>query len=100
MAREMKLSVDAFERQYIRRIGRDKSLKEFGDGDCVLLDRQTRRCTVYQSRPIQCRTWPFWTSTTESPEAWAETCQDCPGAGTGKLYSIEQIEHSKRQKEV
>jgi len=57
-----------FEAKYVRKVGTRKSLKEFGNGDCVFFDGQTRRCTVYAQRPRQCRTWPFWDSNVRTPE--------------------------------
>lgn len=99
MAQAMQLSDQEFRDRFIRQIGRRSSLKEYPDGDCILLDPQTRHCLVYKARPIQCRTWPFWTSNLRTPEDWQETCQVCPGAGTGKLYSLEQIEIERRKKE-
>jgi Fe-S-cluster containining protein len=84
--------VEAFEDKYVRRVGARKSLKEFPGGDCVLLDGQTRRCTVYEARPRQCRTWPFWDSNLKTPEDWKHTCSVCPGSGKGQLHAIDQIE--------
>jgi len=93
LAAAMQLDVDDFERQYVRDIGVRKSLKERKKTyDCVLLDAETRKCTVYSARPRQCRTWPFWDSNIRTPETWAQTCQVCPGSGTGKLYQLETIE--------
>ena len=85
-----------FEDKYVRKIGIRKSLVEFPNGDCVFFDNGTRKCAVYQFRPRQCRTWPFWDSNLKSPKAWAETCENCPGSGTGKLYSLEQIESHRK----
>ncbi len=100
MAGAMQLTVDEFEKQFIRKVGSDKSLKEYPDGDCILLDPQQRTCMVYQARPIQCRTWPFWDSTIETEKDWKETCEACPGAGKGKLYSFEEIEIERKKKSV
>ena len=33
---------------------------DFSGGRCVMLDPATNLCTVYESRPTQCRTFPFW----------------------------------------
>lgn len=88
--------VDAFEDEYVRKVGIRRSLREFPNGDCVFFDTEERKCTVYSARPRQCRTWPFWDSNLKSPQAWAETCESCPGSGKGKLYQIEAIE-SQRQ---
>lgn len=92
IAAEKEMTVPAFEARYVRSVGIRKSLGEKSGGDCVLLDAKTRKCTVYESRPRQCRTWPFWDSNVASPEAWEQTCEECPGAGVGKLYQLEHIE--------
>ena len=88
--------IDKFEYNYVRKVGIRKSLKEFPNGDCVFFDSEKRSCTVYEARPRQCRTWPFWDSNLKSPEAWAETCEVCPGSGQGKLHSIEVIEEQRK----
>lgn len=86
--------LEEFERLYVRRVGLRHSLVEFSNGDCVFFDSEKRLCTVYDARPRQCRTWPFWKSNVQTPEAWKQTCQQCPGSGKGKLYSLTQIEQS------
>ncbi|MFG0289918.1 MAG: YkgJ family cysteine cluster protein [Rhodopirellula sp. JB044] len=100
MAAEMQMPVDQFEQKFTRKVGRQVSLIEYPDGDCIFLDPKTRHCMVYRSRPIQCRTWPFWDSTLASPADWKETCEVCPGAGTGPLYSLEEIEVRRTEKSV
>lgn len=91
LAKHLGLTIDDFERQYVRTIGSRKSLVEFANGDCVFFDGQTRKCNVYEVRPRQCRTWPFWDSNVSSPQAWKETCSVCPGSGHGKLYTVEEV---------
>jgi len=80
-----------FEAKYVRTVGVRKSLIELANYDCVFLDGETRKCRIYSARPRQCRTWPFWDSNIRTPEAWAATCEVCPGSGKGKLYQLEQI---------
>ena len=75
-----------------RRVGRQISLTERENGDCSFLDKGTRRCTIYPVRPKQCRTWPFWNSNLESPEAWAEAAKGCPGMGQGNFIPLEEIQ--------
>lgn len=87
---------EEFESENVVDVGVRKSLRERDNGDCVLLDAKTRKCTVYASRPRQCKTWPFWDSNVKSPKAWAEACAECPGAGTGKLYTLEHIEEQRK----
>jgi uncharacterized protein len=92
LAQQIGLSAEEFEDTYTRKIGIRRSLKEFPNGSCVFFDEEKRKCQVYQARPRQCRTWPFWDSNVKTESAWAETCRACPGSGTGKLYSLEHIE--------
>lgn len=91
LAHRFGLSVADFERDYVRKVGVRKSLIEYDNGDCVFFDGEARRCTVYEDRPRQCRTWPFWESNVRTPEAWEQTCEVCPGSGKGKLVPAEQI---------
>ncbi|MCX7700095.1 MAG: YkgJ family cysteine cluster protein [Gemmataceae bacterium] len=69
---------------------RGLSLREKPNGDCVFWDREAG-CTIYEVRPRQCRTWPFWESNVKTPAAWARTKVVCPGAGTGELIPAEEI---------
>jgi Fe-S-cluster containining protein len=73
------------------------SLTEYENGDCTFFDPKTRHCRVYQSRPVQCRTWPFWDSHLESPQAWQRVCEVCPGSGTGQFFSLEEIQERARK---
>ena len=61
MAEHTGLSLSGFIRRYTRRVGRRFSLieKPWGNGEhaCVFYDEQ---CTIYQVRPTQCRTFPYW----------------------------------------
>ena len=66
MAVRVGLSTEEFEDHYTRKIGARRSLKEFSNGDCVFFDHDTRHCKVYDLRPRQCRTWPFWDSNLKS----------------------------------
>ena len=100
LARAMNMDEDSFRDRFARRIGARWSLVEYPDGDCIFLDPQTRGCSVYEARPTQCRTWPFWSSNLKTRKAWEQTCQDCPGAGTGRLYSLSEIEVARNKKQV
>ena len=96
IAKHLDLNVDDFYLDYARKIGIRHSLKEFSNGDCVFFDNKQRSCQIYEHRPAQCRTWPFWSSNLKSKKTWEQTCKDCPGSGTGKLYSLEQIEAQRK----
>ena len=89
--------IDRFERKYVRQVGIRKSLKEDSraNWDCVFFDSDTRKCKVYNARPRQCRTWPFWDSNVRTEKDWERTCQICPGSGQGPLYSLDTIEENR-----
>ena len=91
LAEAVGMKAETFERRFVKRVGIRRSLKERANGDCVLLDKETRRCTAYEVRPRQCRTWPFWNSNLRSREAWDEAAEACPGCNKGNLVPLEQI---------
>jgi Fe-S-cluster containining protein len=69
-----------FEGRHVRKVAGRRSLLEKFNGDCEFFDREKRSCGVYDGRPTQCRTFPFWPHNLESPEAWQEVRAECEGA--------------------
>ena len=65
------------------------SIREKENGDCVFLSGKL--CGIYEDRPTQCRTFPFWPEVLRNEGRWNETARDCEGMGQGKLYSKEEI---------
>ena len=60
------------------------------NGNCIFL--KDRKCSVYNSRPTQCRTWPFWNENMNA-KVWNEDIAiNCPGIGKGKLIKSKTIE--------
>ena len=100
IAKEVGMASEQFEDTYVRKIGARRSLREFPNGDCVFFDTENKGCQIYGARPIQCRTWPFWDSNLKSEKAWKETCEECPGSGNGKVYSLEEIEVQRKQMRI
>jgi hypothetical protein len=86
---------ERFEALYVRNFAFRKSLREYANGDCALLETETRLCKVHAVRPRQCRTWPFWDSNLLTPAAWQRTCDRCPGAGHGRLWELSEIEYQR-----
>ena len=66
------------------------SLAEKPNYDCVFWENGG--CGVYQARPLQCRSYPFWASNVDSEESWERTARDCPGIGHGNLHTSAEIE--------
>lgn len=97
IARRLGISEAAFYKEYAHRLDGRWSLREerFEDGfDCVFLDRKTvpgkAVCGIYQDRPTQCRTWPFWPENLRSRRAWAtaKRVTPCPGMDRGPLVPL------------
>lgn len=82
--------VEKFRARYVATVDGQQTLKERKDGSCVFF-RQGLGCTVYGHRPRQCRSWPFWNSNIRTERNWQSTMQECPGAGHGQLYTVDQI---------
>ena len=83
-----------FLREYCRRVplgmARRISLKEKENLDCILWENGG--CSVYEARPLQCRSFPFWSGCVSSPEEWEIHARQCPGMGKGALHSRAEIE--------
>ena len=67
------------------------SLKEKLNYDCIFWEEGG--CSVYAWRPLQCRSFPFWSSSLASEEAWKEVAEFCSGIGRGVLHTKESIEY-------
>jgi uncharacterized protein len=97
MARRLGVLVDEFIRDYPKDSPAGRSLREvrsrFGL-DCIFLDRTTvpgkALCSMYEERPAQCRTWPFWDSNLRSKAHWERAKRICPGMDRGTLIPPER----------
>lgn len=81
---------------HILSVGRSLTEKLTPQGhDCVFLDRDRvpgkAVCGVYEDRPAQCRTWPFWPTNLASLSAWERAGRTCPGIDRGTFVPVEQI---------
>ena len=66
-------------------------LKEiFKNGNCQFL--KNKQCSVYDARPTQCRTWPFWSENLNTKIWNDEILKFCPGIGKGDIISSKDIE--------
>lgn len=63
--------------------------------DCIFL--QNNNCSMYDIRPRQCRTWPFWPENMKKFVWETQVAPFCPSVGKGKLYSAQEIEGILRQ---
>lgn len=63
MASFLKMPMNEFIETYLVKVKTRFSLKEkrYNESyDCIFYDRATNGCGIYEVRPLQCRTFPFW----------------------------------------
>lgn len=87
------ITENTFAKNYLRRVNGQFSLLEYGNGDCVMYDNG---CKIYDARPCQCRSFPFWTSNLENRSEWEKLKKTCPGVDNGKLRTLKDIEDNVR----
>lgn len=85
------ITQNAFAKNYLRTINGRFSLIEYGNGDCIMYDDG---CKIYEVRPCQCRTFPFWKPNLENRLEWEKVKKTCPGVDKGKLHTIKEIEEN------
>ncbi len=79
MAAARGMNPGLFAKHYARRAQGRLSLQERvlnGEHFCCFFDRAARRCGVYELRPAQCRTFPFWDKFKTDLQ---ELLRECPG---------------------
>lgn len=90
-AKHLNISTATFTRQYCDIRDGVWHLKEDPkQPDCMFL--KNKRCSTYEARPTQCRTWPFWPEVLNAKSWKTEVASFCPGIGKGQLWTKEQIE--------
>ena len=104
MAGYLRVGFEEFTRTYVRKIGERYSLMEKFNYDCVFLTRDGKGksgCSVYPVRPMQCRTWPFWTDNLKTPEKWKGAGVRCPGMRDegAPVYELGHIEGCRQHPE-
>jgi len=73
------LEFNEFTSKFVKKVGYKYSLVENKIGDnyeCVFFDSQKKQCSIYEARPKQCRTFPFWDSFKDDVD---EVVKECPG---------------------
>jgi len=75
----LNLSVNEFGVKYLYKKAYKYSIKENKVGnsyECVFYDSATNGCKIYEERPLQCRTFPFWDYYKSRVD---ELKEECPG---------------------
>lgn len=90
--RYLQLSAARFQRKHlvsIEDIG--TGIRINNDGRCSLLSAGNR-CLVYEVRPLQCSSYPFWPEVMQSKAAWLAEGSRCEGINQGEAVSPCHIE--------
>lgn len=91
MAKHLNLALKDFTKKYCDQKNGVYHLKEESTRtECVFLNG--KRCNVYEARPVQCRTWPFWPEVMNAKTWNKEVKTFCPGVGKGKVHQPEEIQ--------
>ena len=79
LALHLNLSVDDLKSRYLDKVGYKHSIKEVKLGSnnfaCCFFNLEKKQCSIYEARPNQCRTFPFWDYFKENEE---EVYKECP----------------------
>ena len=96
LASHLKMPTSSFTRKYCQKYNGAFHLKEDGiNPDCLFL--KGHRCGVYEARPEQCRTWPFWPEVMNAKTWKKEVMSFCPGIGKGRIVPAQEIKRQLAQ---
>ena len=78
LAAHFKLPENDFLKKYTRLVdGQAALLDRPGSEDCLFL--KDNQCSVYEKRPLQCQTFPWWIHHLRDPKDWEEAAERCEG---------------------
>lgn len=90
MAKALQLTTSEFTRQYCKKTDGYFHLIDGENGECMFLKQ--KRCQIYEGRPTQCRTWPFWPEVMDAKTWNQDVAKFCPGVGKGHLWTAQEIQ--------
>jgi len=83
LATHLNISLEELRSKYLEKKGYKYSIKEVKLAEdnyaCTFFDLEKRQCSIYEARPIQCRTFPFWDYFKENTQ---EVYEECPAIRT------------------
>ena len=89
IASHLGISTIKFTRRYTTKTRNQFHFKVLRPQCAFLKDNQ---CSIYEARPLQCRTWPFWPENMKRKVWMRSITRSCPGVGKGRLYSASEID--------
>jgi Fe-S-cluster containining protein len=78
LAKYLNITPEELGEKYLIKVGYRYSLKEKqlskDNFACIFFDTIQKRCTIYEARPNQCRTFPFWDCFRDQIDKVKEEC--------------------------
>lgn len=78
LAKYLGVSFDELMQKYVEKRGYRFSIKEaqidLGNYRCIFFDMEKKQCSIYNLRPRQCRTFPFWNDLKDDIEYLKNEC--------------------------
>ena len=77
IAKYLQIDIDEFIKQYTRKIGSRFSLVEkphISGRACIFFNDNNKKCDIYELRPSNCRSFPFWDIFKNNPKCVAREC--------------------------
>ncbi len=98
IAGRLGIGYERFLEEFTEETSRGRSIIDVERGrgfDCVFLDRSSvpgkAVCGIYEDRPAQCKSWPFWREMLRSRDNWVRAKGMCPGLDSGRLFTPVEI---------
>lgn len=94
LTHHLKISREEFIAHYTKALNRQLSLRDDTPNyGCIFL-KDGKYCSVYEARPTQCRTYPFWLMNITSQRQWDTEANRCEGINhpDAPLVPAEEIE--------
>ena len=80
LSKYLGLTLDSFREKYLFKVGYKYSIKEVKLDEnsfaCCFFNLERKQCMIYEVRPTQCRTFPFWDYFKINEN---EVYKECPG---------------------
>lgn len=79
LSEHLNMPYEDFGMKYLKKVGYKYSLceKQVSEDNyaCIFFDLEKKQCSVYEARPSQCRTFPFWEQFKNNEQ---EVYEECP----------------------
>ena len=91
--------ITKYTKSYSKRPGWYMIKRKIGSGDCVFLGKDGKMCLVYNARPTQCATYPWWPELMNDALWNAEAEDVCEGINHPDAVEVD-VEYASRQLQI